>query len=99
MGGFLFTQLEGDEARIMRWRCRVGKVPPGVPGATQHFLVVRRRPGTVSATKSGTVPALRCTADALHRVRDTYGETAHSKRSWKNPAVHQQVLPGDETGV
>ena len=35
--------------------------------------MMRRRPGTVTDTTFGTVPDLRCTADALHRVRDTGG--------------------------
>ncbi len=39
----------------MMWRVRV-------PGAAQHRLVVRCRPGTVANSVSGTVPDQRCTA-------------------------------------
>jgi hypothetical protein len=40
------------------------------PGAAQHE-VVRCRPGTVTDSKSVKVPDQRCTAIALHRIRDT----------------------------
>ncbi len=55
-----------------------------VPGAAQHKplarsrasstrygAVMRCKPGTVTNTENGMVPDLRCTANALHRVRDT----------------------------
>jgi methylmalonyl-CoA/ethylmalonyl-CoA epimerase len=35
---------------------------------------MRRRPGIAANTEFGTVPDLRCTADALHRVLDKRGE-------------------------
>jgi hypothetical protein len=40
------------------------------PDAMQHVVLLRRA-GAVRETASVTVPALRCTARALHRVRDT----------------------------
>ncbi len=43
---------------------------PRVPGAARHE-VLRCRPGTAKYTELWAVPHLRCTADALHRVRDT----------------------------
>jgi hypothetical protein len=41
-----------------------------IPGAAQHAML-RRRPGIVANTEFGKIPDLRCTAGALHRVRET----------------------------
>jgi hypothetical protein len=53
---------------------------PRVPGAAQHE-VVRCRPGTAKAPALA-IPHLRCTAYALHRVRDTAGNYG-SARKWR----------------
>jgi hypothetical protein len=47
-----------------------GVVIPLFPGAVQHE-VVRCRPGILAC---GTIPDQRCTAGALHRIRETVSE-------------------------
>jgi len=49
---------------------RFGELICCVPGAVQR-VTLHRRTGTVTNTIAGKVPALQCTADALHCVRDT----------------------------
>jgi hypothetical protein len=43
---------------------------PSCPGAAQHEGA-RRRPRIVKGTEFGTIPDQRCTAGALHRIRET----------------------------
>jgi hypothetical protein len=40
------------------------------PGAAQHAMM-RRRPGIVTSSELVTIPDQRCTASALHRIRET----------------------------
>jgi hypothetical protein len=39
------------------------------PGAAQHAMM-RRRPGIVTSSEPVTIPDQRCTASALHRIRE-----------------------------
>jgi hypothetical protein len=43
---------------------------PRFPGAAQHE-VMRCRPGIVTNSERETIPDQRCTACALHRIRET----------------------------
>src|SRR5215471_9390640 len=70
------------------------------PGAAQH-AVMRCRPGIVRDLAFGAIPDLRCTAIALHRIR----ETVNSRRAHET-IVNQIVerffdvdVTGDDSGL
>jgi hypothetical protein len=54
--------------------------------STKRSGVVRCRPGTVTSSEIGTVPDQRCTANALHRIRDTRSEI---RASWSQPTLRR----------
>src|SRR4051795_13682054 len=83
---------------------RVKRSEARVPGAAQHLhsgsktrvnapTMVRCRPGTQLSSEETGVPDQRCTAIALHRVRDTGGETGANSQHLEHLDPHRPLLP------
>ena len=62
--------------------------------STQRSEVVRCRPGTDASSERDTIPDLRCTANALHRVR----ETLTPALPLRAPAAHAVFEELDQPG-
>jgi hypothetical protein len=66
----MFLIRGSDKSQMSLRSSGLGLIHGRFPGAAQH-AVMRCRPGIVPSSEFATIPDQRCTAIALHRVRET----------------------------